>query len=74
MTGKKPFDHYKEHICKVWFDEKGYQTATEIVSDLIRCKDCKHWSCYGDETFCSELGIYDTNKESYCSYAKREQK
>ena len=42
--------------------------------ELIRCKDCKHWYCYGDETFCSELGIYDTNKESYCSYAKRKEK
>ena len=29
--------------------------------EIIRCKDCKHWYCYGDETFCSELGIYGTN-------------
>ncbi len=44
------------------------------LKELIRCKDCKHWYCYGDETFCSELGIYDTNKDSYCSYAKRKGK
>lgn len=46
----------------------------EGLRELIRCKDCKHWYCYGDETFCSELGIYDTNKDSYCSYAKRKWK
>ena len=44
------------------------------LKELIRCKDCKHWSCYGDESFCSELGISDTNKDSYCSYAKRKGK
>ena len=59
MKSKKPFDHYKEHICKVWFDEKGYQTATEIVSDLIRCKDCK-FATITD-------GVYGRNPEvKYC--------
>lgn len=49
----------------------GYRAAK---SEQILCKDCKHWYCYGDETFCSELGIDGTNKESYCSYAKRKRK
>lgn len=38
---------------------------------VIRCKDCKHWQCDDDETYCDELGIFNTDMNSYCSYAKR---
>lgn len=37
---------------------------------LIRCKDCKYWDGDDDDTFCSELGIFGTDPNSYCSYAK----
>lgn len=40
---------------------------------VIRCKDCKHWDCSDDETYCGELGIFDTDMNSYCSYAKRKE-
>lgn len=72
MKSKKPFDHHKEHICRVWFDEKGYQTATEIVSDLIRCKDCKWFGDIG----CAIRIVDDTDKPSendYCSFAERKE-
>lgn len=68
--------NYKEYIIPIGdkakeFDEM-FIGVIRKQPELIRCKDCKHWYCYGYETFCSELGIYDTDKESYCSYAKRE--
>ena len=69
MKGKKPFDHYKEHICKVWFDEKGYQTATEIVSGLIRCKDCKHH--HG--TDCEVWDYRKTEDDKWCAWAERKE-
>lgn len=61
-----------ERTDNVWFHTK-HNKEVEFVK-VIRCKDCKHWYCYGDESFCSELGIADTNKDSYCSYAKRKEK
>lgn len=45
--------------------------VTGDCGEIIRCKDCKYWSCDDDESYCSELGICDTDMESYCSYAKR---
>lgn len=63
-----------EYILQTVTWREDREAQARGMKELIRCKDCKHWYCYGDETFCSELGIYDTNKESYCSYAKREEK
>lgn len=40
---------------------------------VIRCKDCKHWECDDNESYCRELGIFDTDMNSYCSYAKRKE-
>ena len=38
---------------------------------VIRCKDCVHWDCDDSETYCGEHGIFNTDMNSYCSYAKR---
>ena len=46
-------------------------TPLEIVGELIRCKECKHWECADEESYCNELGIFNTDHNSYCSYAKR---
>ena len=60
-----------EYICKeVQTDNGGY---LEPVTELIRCKDCKYWDGDDDDTFCSELGIFGTGPNSYCSYAKRKE-
>ena len=40
---------------------------------VIRCKDCVHWDCYDSETYCGEHGIFNTDMNSYCSYAKRKE-
>ena len=58
-----------------WFDVPGngkwHGQSVMPHQELIRCKDCKHWQCDDDETYCDELGIYNTDMNSYCSYAKR---
>lgn len=41
--------------------------------EVIRCKDCKHWQCDDSESYCDELGIFNTDMNSYCSYAKRKE-
>lgn len=38
---------------------------------VIRCKDCEHWQCDDVDTYCDELGIFGTDMNSYCSYAKK---
>ena len=40
---------------------------------VIRCKDCKHWACDDSESYCDELGIFNTDMNSYCSYARRKE-
>ena len=40
---------------------------------VIRCKNCKHWACDDSESYCDELGIFNTDMNSYCSYAKRKE-
>ena len=41
--------------------------------ELVRCKDCKHWACDGSKSYCDELGIFDRDMNSYCSYAERKE-
>ena len=62
----------REAIYK-WFegDDWQYESGWSKVQPLIRCKDCKHWHCDDSESYCDELGIFDTDMNSYCSYAKR---
>lgn len=53
------------------FDEKLKSMPTVDAVPVVRCKDCKHWHCDDSESYCDELGIFDTDMNSYCSYAKR---
>lgn len=41
--------------------------------EIIRCKDCKWYEMGDEETYCRELGIFNTDPTSYCSYAKRKE-
>lgn len=43
------------------------------LTELIRCKDCKWYEMGEEETYCRELGIFNTDPTSYCSYAKRKE-
>lgn len=48
--------------------ETGYpgQLKQEIVGELVRCKDCKH---YGDDHFCCYP--WCTTPENFCSRGER---
>ena len=41
--------------------------------ELVRCKDCKHWSADDNETYCEELGIFGTSPNSFCSFARKKE-
>ena len=56
--------------AKVLWRRINSQPTVDAVP-VIRCKDCKHWHCDDSESYCDELGIFDTDTNSYCSYAKR---
>ena len=65
----------KEYIA--WFDMptngKLHGQSVMPKQELIRCKDSKHWACDDSESYCDELGIFNTDMNSYCSYAKRKE-
>lgn len=74
MKSKNQFDHYKEPICKIWFDENGGITATEIGFELIRCKDCKHWHTGYCPMAYREYEYSRGNEPlDYCSLAERKE-
>lgn len=56
------------------FDRKLELMPTVDAVPVIRCKDCKHWQCDEYESYCDELGIFNTDMNSYCSYAKKGKK
>lgn len=56
---------------RIWFHTK-HGKEVEFAK-VIRCKDCKHWACDDSESYCDELGIFNTDMNSYCSYAKRKE-
>lgn len=63
----------KYHVGKYseWYlaDVLEQQPTVDAVP-VVRCKDCKHWQCDDSESYCDELGIFGTDMNSYCSYAK----
>ena len=65
------FDTYADYIKA--FDAINDAPTVDAVP-VIRCKDCKHWACDDSESYCNELGIFGTDMNSYCSYAKRKVK
>ena len=57
-----------EYIVK----ESGYpgRLETEIVSELIRCKECRHWR---EQALCGIWDQYISNEDFYCGCAEREE-
>lgn len=74
----KAFEEMHEEIDKEnWLfigtiNPKMVEHAIQALS-IVRCKDCKHWQCDDDESYCDELGIFGTDMNSYCSFAKRKE-
>lgn len=54
---------------------KSFEEATyaEIVQELVRCRDCKHYKFTGDYAFgtpekgCEITGFNDVDEEDFCS-------
>lgn len=77
-------DADKLHYIRKWFEDSNKSEVVVFAKEIdkaptvdavpvIRCKDCKHWECDDDESYCRELGIFDTDMNSYCSYAERKE-
>ena len=67
------------HMCPVCGYRFPAQTVTQSCGtsaeyvEIVRCKDCEHWNGDDNETFCSELGIFGTDPNSFCSYARKKE-
>ena len=61
----------KEYIMADYADDGQRIGDLTVIGELVRCKDCKHWSWSDDETYCEELGIFNTHHNSYCSWGKK---
>ncbi len=41
-------------------------------TDIIYCRDCKHWHKQNDLTYCDRINYgYGYNPDDFCSYAER---
>ena len=67
-------------ICKEvnggWFSPKNIAYCTAFKErkncvEVVRCKDCKHWTM----GYCNNFAYYDyepmTNEDDFCSYGER---
>lgn len=68
---------YKEANCfRDCIDLIDQIPAADVV-EVVRCKDCKYWKCYGgqyaDDGECWHLGELDCcmHKDDYCSKGRR---
>lgn len=58
-------------------DKQCIKNVFERFVDVVRCKDCKHWDCYGGEDShkgdCLELEGLDCcmYEDDFCSYGER---
>ena len=69
------YDHYTDGF------EEGCVAVEDAdaadVLEVVRCKDCKHWDCYGGEDShkgdCNELVGLDScmYEDDFCSYGER---
>lgn len=60
---------YKDWICRYYSEHEDGEPDGEIIQELIRCKDCKHWD--GVDT-CDVIDepVWDND---FCSMAERKE-
>lgn len=56
-----------EQIVRLTID--GDETKTEVVGELVRCKDCK----WHDDDFCLNLDVMGFYANDYCSLGPRKE-
>ena len=60
---------------------KGYEDGKKDAVEVVRCKDCKHWSyipgldkCPHCVVFCGlHSKAYQTKSDDFCSYGERKE-
>lgn len=64
-------DEYKEMVCRVRFID-GVPAETYLSDiEIVRCKDCKHYTGYEcQRSKVSNIRVI-TNEDDYCSRAER---
>ena len=62
-----------EFIAKWIFNDKGFVIGTERKEDLIRCKDCQHWSPVFGLCFKHKDIAIATDETDWCSRAERKE-
>jgi len=61
----------KEYIVKADFITEGEELVSpDIVSELIRCKDCRWFRNDNEGTWCVAWAGQNTNPDAFCSYAQ----
>lgn len=71
------FNEHKDSDNKKCHFFNDHFVPTADVVEVVRCKDCKHWDCYGGEDAhkgdCSELVGLDScmYEDDFCSYGER---
>lgn len=64
-----------EHIVRITTD--GEETKAEVVGEIVRCKDCKHWRriiAHGMRGTCDQWCTLNVTMEcNYCSKGERKE-
>lgn len=58
-----------EQIVRIETD--GDETKAEVVGEIVRCKDCKHYRDSFPYNTCDVFDAMATDAEDYCSYGER---
>ena len=61
-----------EHIVRIVTD--GDETRAEVVGDLVRCKDCKHYRDSFPYDICDVFDEMATDEDDFCSYGERKER
>lgn len=64
---------YKDWICRYYSEHEDGEPDGEIIQELIRCKDCKHYTKEGHVRCWNPHGMHPTDPDDYCSRAERKE-
>ena len=57
---------------KQWLNHIGYKDTKEQATEIVRCKDCKHWdNIYNG--YCYRLNALGMKPDDFCSLGERKE-
>lgn len=62
-----------ETLCKKYAEEQINMLPSADTVEIVRCKDCKHYSSDGGALMICEVSEMNTNDNDFCSLGEREQ-